>query len=78
MKVYSVECVKGVAIGPCGIFYTVNFAICEVIHHNRFRGDIPIIQSLKDGEVQVVYCDDNDCHYTEYHIKEHELNEWEE
>lgn len=77
MKVYSVECISGETMGPCGIFSTMNLAISEVIHHNAFRTDIPTIEE-GDGEVQVVYEGNDDYNYTEYNIVECELNKWED
>jgi hypothetical protein len=77
MKIYSVECISGQMMGPCGIFSTMNLAISEVIHHNDFRTDIPNIED-GDGEAQVIYAGNDDYDYTEYHIAEHELNKWED
>ena len=77
MKVYFVECISGEVMGPYGIFSTMNLAISEVIHHNYFRTDIPYIEE-DDGEAQVIYEGNDGYNYTEYNIREYELNKWEE
>jgi hypothetical protein len=77
MKIYSVECISGEVMGPCGLFSTMNLAISEVIHHNNFRTDLPVILN-DDSQAQIVYEGNDDYDYTEYHIEEYELNKWED
>ena len=77
MKIYSVECISGETMGPCGLFSTMNLAISETIHHNSFRTDIPIIET-DDGKASVIYEGNDDYNYTEYYIEEYELNKWED
>lgn len=76
MKIYYAECITG-AKGCCGIFSTMNLAISEVIHHNNFRTDIPDIL-IEDGAANIVYEGNDDYNYTEYYIREYELNKWED
>lgn len=77
MKIYSVECISGETMGPCGIFSTMNLAINEIIHRNNFRTDVPDVWKV-DNNVQVIYDGNDDYDYTEYHIEEYELNKWED
>ena len=77
MKIYSVECISGQVMGPCGLFSTMNLAISEVIRHNNFRTDLPVILN-DDSQAQIVYKGNNDYDYTEYCITEYELNTWED
>lgn len=77
MKLYTVECISGEAIGPCGIFSTMNLAISEVINHNKLRTDAPTVWN-DDGEAEITYEGDDNYNYTEYRIEEVELNRWED
>lgn len=77
MKVYSIECISGEVMGPCGIFSTMNLAISETIHHNSFRTDTPTIET-NDNEAGIVYEGNDDYNYTEYYISEYELDKWED
>lgn len=77
MKIYSVECISGEAMGPCGLFSTMNLAISEVIHHNNFRTDVPTIL-IEDEAANIVYEGNDDYNYAEYYIEEYELNKWED
>jgi len=77
MKIYAVECISGEVMGPCGLFSTMNLAISETIHRNSFRTDTPTIE-MNDIDAGIVYEGNDDYNYTEYYIREYELNKWEE
>jgi len=75
MKIYSVECISGKTMGPCGIFSTMNLAISMIICRNSFRTDTPSILT-NDSEASVIYEGNDDYNYTEYHIAEQVLDRW--
>ncbi len=77
MKIYSVKCISGETKEPCGIFSTMNLAISVIICRNSFRTDTPSILT-DNSEASVIYEGNDDYNYIEYHIKEHELDKWED